>query len=378
MARLVLTAENYAFGPIGKLLYVADRLKNKGHTLIFAGFGTSLQLAKKFPFDEIHEIDTDNPKTNSALEAVISQSDALISSMDISSVLVANRQGKIVIWLDCLFWFWDDIPEAVFGVNLYIKERSPDDAVNQAKYGAKIKNLIAVGPIIGNFKKLPPKKQALISLGGGQASYYYQVGKDSNYPFVMVDVLLKHVSWSGFEKVLLATSESIVTELKNRFPAAIFDFTTLAHDKFLEEMSQSQILLTTPGLITAQAAFYSETPTIFIPPSNDSQYLQLEQLRGLGLAPASVGLADFMPKLNLLHIPVKESTRLMLLQLRRLEQSPDIQLKIGVRINELVKNRDQWSKDSVDSGKKFIDTLGGNGAQSAADQIIRLLTSKGF
>src|SRR3989339_360903 len=123
MAKLVLTAENYAFGPIGKLLYVADLLKNKGHKLIFAGFGTSLQLAKKFPFDEIHEIDTDNPKSNSALQAVISQSDALISSMDLSSVIVANRQRKIVVWLDCLVWFWDDITEAVFGVDLYIKER---------------------------------------------------------------------------------------------------------------------------------------------------------------------------------------------------------------------------------------------------------------
>ena len=378
MAKLVLTAENYAFGPIGKLLYVADLLKNKGHKLIFAGFGTSLQLAKKFPFDEIHEIDTDNPKSNSALQAVISQSDALISSMDLSSVIVANRQRKIVVWLDCLFWFWDDIPEAVFGVDLYIKERSLDDTINDKKYGAKIKNLISVGPIIGNFKKLSRKKHALISLGGGQASRYYQVGKDSNYPFVIVDVLLKHVRWSGFEKVLLATSESIVTELRTRFPTAIFDFTTQAHDKFLEKMSQSQILLTTPGLITAQAAFYSYTPTIFIPASNDSQYLQLEQLRSFGLAPASVGLVDFMPKLNLLHIPVQESTKLMLLQLRELEQSPDIKSKIGTRINELIKNRQQWSKDSVDSGKKFIAALGGNGVQSAANQIIQLLSSKGF
>jgi hypothetical protein len=143
-------------------------------------------------------------------------------------------------------------------------------------------------------------------------------------------------------------------------------------------MSQSQISLTTPGLITAQAAFYSQTPTIFIPASNDSQYLQLEQLRDLGLAPASVGLEDFMPRLNLLHIPVQESTRLMLLQLRELEKSPDIQLKIGKRINELVKNRDLWSKGSVDSGKRFIDTLGGNGVQSAADHIIRLLNLRGF
>lgn len=378
MARLLLTAENYAFGPIGKLLYVADLLRNKGHTLIFAGFGTCLQLAKKFPFDEIHEIDTDNSESNSALQIVISQSDALISSMDLSSVIIANRQKKIIVWLDCLFWFWDEIPEAVFGVDLYIKERSLNDAVNDKKYGAKIKNLVSVGPIIGTFKKLARKNQALISLGGGQATHYYKVGEDTNYPFVIADILLKHVDWSSFEKILFATSETIVTELRKRFPATIFDFTTLAHDKFLEKMAQSQILLTTPGLITAQAAFYSDTPTIFIPPSNDSQYLQLEQLRDLDLAPASIGLADFMPKLNLFHIPVEESTKLILLQLRKLEQSPEIQSKIGTRINELIKNRQRWSQNSVNRGKKFIKSLGGNGAQSAANQIIQLLDSRDF
>lgn len=374
MARLVLTAENYAFGPIGKLLYVADLLKNKGHTLIFVGFGTSLQLAKKFPFDEIHEIDTDNPESKPALEKIISESDAVISSMDVASVVVANSQKRTAVWLDCLFWFWDSIPEAVFDVDLYIKERSLDDTVNDAKYGSKIKNLISVGPIIGNFNKLKREKQALISLGGGQASHYYNVGKDTNYPFVIVEILLKYVDWSGFEKIFFATSEGITTELKIKFPGVIFDFTTFAHDKFLEKMSQSEILLTTPGLITAQAAFYSETPTIFIPASNDSQYLQLEQLRSLGLAQSSVGLMDFMPKLNLLHIPVQESTKLMLLQLRELEKSQNIQLKIGTSINELIKNRELWSKDSVDRGKKFIDTLGGNGVQSAAEEIEKLLS----
>ena len=378
MAKLVFTAQNFAFGPIGKLLYVIDLLKNKGDKLIFVGFGTSLQLAKKFPFDAIHEIDTDNPKSISDFEAIISKSDALISSMDIPSVIVAKRLKKTVIWIDCLFWFWPNISEKIFNVDLYIRERFLNDSVNEAKYGTKIKNLYTVAPIMGNVKKLSRKNQALISFGGAQATYSYQAGKDTNYPFMMAGIMLKNIDWSSFERVILATSESVVVELKKRFPNTPFDFMTLAHDKFLVEMSQSQILLTTPGLITAQGAFYSETPTIFMPASNDSQYLQLEELRSLGLAPASVGLNEFLPKLHLLHIPGKESTKLMLLQLRELEQLPEIQAKIGSRLNVLVQKRKEWSQDSVKKGKNFIDSLGGNGAQEAADKITELLALKGF
>ena len=59
MAKILITAENFAFGPIGKILVVADLLRAANHELYFVGYGTALQLAKKFPFEEIFSIDTD-------------------------------------------------------------------------------------------------------------------------------------------------------------------------------------------------------------------------------------------------------------------------------------------------------------------------------
>lgn len=378
MARLVLTAENFAFGPIGKLLYVADLLKDKGHVLVFAGYGTSLELAKKFPFTAIYEVDTDNPESNSVLESIISQADALISSMDVSSVIVAKRLKKPVVWIDCLFWFWDNIPEAVFDVDLYIKERSLDDSVNKAKFGPKIKNMYSVGPIIGKIKNKKRRNQALISFGGGEATYWYKSGIDTNYPFIMTKILSSYVDWSDFESILFATNEHIVTELEKRFPEVPFKFITLAHDEFLEEISQSEVILIMPGLVTVEAAFYLATPTIFLPASNNSQYLQLEQFRKLGLATASVHLADFMPKLNLKVMPIRRSTQEMLRQLREFEFLPDVQVKVGTKLNELVKNRRKWSAESIKKGKKFIASLGGNGVQAVTDKIAELLATRRF
>ena len=378
MAKLVLTAENFAFGPIGKLLDVVDLLKEQGHDLTFAGFGTSLQLAKKFPFNAIHEIDTDNSESNAKLEEVISHADMLISSMDIPSVVVAERLEKLTTWIDCLFWFWDSIPESVLNVDLFIKERLMDDKANEKKYADKIKNLFTVGPIIGRMDGGNRKKQVLISYGGGEAPYWYKAGRDTNYPFVMTSILLRSVDWSKFDKVIVATSERIAKELGGKFTNTPFEFTTLAHDKFLKELSSSEVILITPGLVTAELSFESGTPTIFLPPSNNSQYLQLGQFIERGLAPAHAHLSDFMPRLELKGIPLRDSTQMVLKQLKEFEQSAEAIDRVGKRINKLVEDREKWSDEFISKGKKFIDSLGGNGAFAAADKIKQVLTANGF
>lgn len=378
MAKLVLTAENFAFGPIGKLLDVVDLLKEQGHELTFVGFGTSLQLAKHFPFKEIREIDTDNPESTPALEKIIGQADMLISSMDIPSIVVAERLGKLTTWVDCLFWFWDSIPESVLNVDLFIKERLMDDKINEKKYADKIKNLFTVGPIIGRMETGKRKKQVLISYGGGEAPYWYKSGRDTNYPFVMTNILLKSVDWSKFDKVIVATSERIAKELSKKFPNSPYEFKTLAHDRFLDELSHSEVILITPGLVTAELSFESGTPTIFLPPSNNSQYLQLDQFIEHDLALAHAHLSDFMPRLELKGVLLRDSTQMVLRQLKEFEQSPEAQGRLGERLNKLIENKEKWSDEFISKGKKFIDSLGGNGAYTAADKIKQTLVTNSF
>ena len=378
MAKLVFTAENFAFGPIGKLLDVVELLKKQGHELTFAGFGTSLQLAKNYPFDAIHEIDTDNPKFVSKLEEIILEADMLISSMDIPSIIVAKRLGKLTTWIDCLFWFWDYIPPQVLNVDLYIAERLMDDLANEKKFAGTIKNLFRVGPIIGKMNRGSRRNQVLISYGGGEAPYWYKAGRDTNYPFVMTNILLKSIKWNNFDKVIVATSERIAKELSGRFSGSTFEFKTLAHDKFLDELSHSEIILITPGLVTAELSFESGTPTIFLPPSNNSQYLQLDQFIAYDLASAHAHLSDFMPRLELKGVPIRDSTKMILKQLEEFEQSSEVQKSVGERINRLIQEKDKWSSKFVSNGKKFIDSLGGNGAHAAADKINQVLTVNGF
>ncbi len=379
MAKLILTAENFAFGPIGKLLNIADLLKKQGHALVFAGFGTSFQLAKNYSFDATYEIDTDNPASNSELEKVISEGDMLISSMDLASVVTAKKLGKPIVWLDCLFWFWESIFEPLFDIDLYIAERSLKFSVNESLFGPKIKNFYTVGPILPSIKKTKRKKQALISYGGGEAAMWYKNGKDTNYSSVITNILLKNVDWSYFDRVIVTTNEYILKELSDKFPESVFEFTTCgSHTGFLEELSRSEVLLTTAGLVTSQEAFESETPVIYLPPSNNSHYLLQDELHDLGLARASVHLTDFMPRLSLRGKTEDKSISEVMQQLREVEYSSIMQNEIGKKINNLIQKRTEWSGISIRENKEFLKSLGGNGAQPAANKIKHILTVNGF
>jgi hypothetical protein len=375
MAKIIFTAENFAFGPIGKLLNVANLLINSKHKLSFAGYGTSLQLAKRFPFRKIYKIDTDNPKSFNKLKSIISTSDVLISSMDIPSVTAAQSLGKLTIWLDCLFWFWDTIPDNILNVDLYIRERSMNDSKNKKKFAPLIKNFYTVGPIIGKINEAKRRPKALVSFGGGEAAYWYKVGRDSNYPFLMTKILLNNVNWDRFDQVLIATNEKIIRKLKQKFSQAPFKFACLSHKDFIQEMIESKIILISPGLVTSEIAFCSGTPTIFLPASNNSQYLQIEEFRRRHLAPASVQLSDFMPKLLLDKLPALKSMKAVLLQLRQFEKSPNIQLQVGNKLNQLINDQSSWEKKFIVNGKKFIKKQGGNGAQAAAKKINQLILS---
>lgn len=378
MARLILTAENYAFGPISKLLFVAKLLKKRGHHMEFAGYGTSLQLAKHFPFEAVYEIDTENPESKRQLSKIISGADMLISSMDLPSVIVAKEQGIPVVWIDCLFWFWNEIFEEVLDVDLFVRELSVDDSANEIKFGKKIKNLFTVGPILGEMDIKKRASQVLVSYGGGEATHWYKVGHDTNYPFLMTSILSNYVDWHDFNKIIVATSEKIIKDLKGKFPNTIFEFKCLPQREFLEELLRSEVLVTTAGLVTTESAFQYKTPTLFLPSSNDSHYMLLEILRDQGLAPASVELSDYLPPLNLNGNSVEENIAAVMKQIKYVEESDDLQKEIGKVVNILLKDRGKWSKNSVEKGKKFIDSLGGNGPFAVAERVEQLVGERGF
>ncbi|MBU1164782.1 hypothetical protein KKA15_04445 [Patescibacteria group bacterium] len=373
MAKILVTAENFAFGPIGKILPIARELKEHGHELSFAGYGTSLQLANKFSFSKIYAIDTDEKNNTEKLCNIICENDLLISSMDISSVKLAKQKNVPVVWVDCLFWFWNNIPSEILNVDLFIVENSLNNSINKKKYFHKIKNVKLVGPIVGKTKKSERDKKALVSFGGAEALYWYQVKRKTGYPYVMTEIFTKMIDWGEFDFITIATNQKIVNYLKKEYQDPRFNFECIPYQDFLSELATTEILITTPGLVAAEAAFYYQTPTIFLPASNNSQYIQLDKYRDLGLGIASIHLSDYMPRLELNGIPPHDSIRQVMEQLSTFEKSKKLREKVGFKINELIQNRAEWSEKSVRNGEEFIKSKGGNGIDKAVELIEKLI-----
>ncbi|MBP9715526.1 MAG: hypothetical protein KBD52_03510, partial [Candidatus Pacebacteria bacterium] len=280
MAKIIATAENFSFGPAGKLVTVCQKLIEQGHELTFIGEGTAYQLASKLNFYKKFKFDTDSKEFMSWGEKIFKEADALISSVDRSSVLLAKKTKLPVIWLDMLFWWWDEIPEYLFDVDLYIQQDSVRNERNAKKYAGKFKNMVVVGPILDTeYKGSVIKNQLLVAFGGMDATGWYQIGKDSNYPYTISKLLLEEVDMSSYDKVIFAGNEKITSDLNKRYGSEKFEFKILPHDQWLKAISESKDILINPGLEGPLDAISHERPMFFLPPYNSSAYVELDEFR---------------------------------------------------------------------------------------------------
>lgn len=373
MARIIATAENYAFGPASKLVTVCEQLLKKGHYLIFVGEGTAYQLASKVGFQEVHQFDTDSPEFMSWGEELFKSADTLLSSVDRSSVLLAKKVGLPVIWLDMLFWWWDVVPEYLYDIGLYIQQNSVRNERNMKLFADKINNMKIVGPIVDtSFKgKVDKKNQLLVAFGGTEAAGWYKVGVDSFYPYTFTKLIVESVNTDKYDTVLFAGNEKIMSELSEQYGSDKFQFRMLPHDEWLKEIEASDDILINPGLEAPLEAIAYEKPIFFLPPYNSSAYVELDEFRSQGVADKSnsIHFEDYFPRKEYLGRDLKEIMKEFLAELKTFENSPEILTDCAKRINEYL-NAVQAVKDAqIKRQRKFMQSIGENALEETTEII---------
>lgn len=369
MAKIIVVAENYAFGPIGKLITICKHLSNE-HEIIFIGFGTSYQLGSKERFSKKIKLNTNSINFDKKARDIFESADLLISVMDRSSLALAQKLNKPVIWIDTLFWWWNIVTDSMLSATCYIAQNSLEDKRNLSRYGKLIKKFHKVGPIVDLqfLKKENKKKQILIAFGGMEGWGEYKIGVDSNYPFIITEILLTMVDFKDYDHVLFTGNERIITKLSKKYGNNKFQFKTLKHDDFIKELSSSKISLITPGLETTLESFSYKIPTLFLPASNESQYSQLKYYKQNRVAIMETGLSNYYKKLNFKNKTIKEKKNLCLAQLRFFEYDKSTQIKIGKKINKLI-NNDSLIKKQLKQQNIFLKKIGLNGVVSCTKII---------
>lgn len=380
MAKIVAIAENFAFGPASKLVTVCEKLLKRGHQITFIGEGTAYQLGSKVNFNKIYRFDTDSKDFMDWGVRIFKNVDVLLSSVDRSSVILAQKVGLPVIWLDMLFWWWDEIPEYLWNVDLYIQQNSLKNKRNMKKYGKKIKNMVVVGPILDlSYKNSPVKSQLLVAYGGIEAAGWYRIGKDSNYPYTITKIIFNMVDTRRYKTVLFAGNEKIMADLNQKYGSKKFQFKILPHSLWLKEVAESQDILINPGLEAPLEAIAYERPIFFLPPYNSSAYVELDEFRKLGLASQqnSIHFADYFPHRNLAGRNLRKIMEEFLEELRKFEASKKILEDWGEKINKYL-SLPQAEKDKQKLKERaFMKQLGNNGLSQTVLEINKFISNLG-
>jgi hypothetical protein len=109
MTKVLITAEDFGFGPVAKLHAICVELARRGVEYDFVGSGAALTFASsnKKTFSSITALDE-----MTGLAAIDpSGYDAAISVMDPFLALLSSQHGIPCVYVDSLYWFWQWSPE---------------------------------------------------------------------------------------------------------------------------------------------------------------------------------------------------------------------------------------------------------------------------
>jgi len=377
MAKIIATAENFAFGPASKLVTVCEKLLQEGHEVTFIGEGTAYQLASKVNFTRIYRYNTDHESFFQWGEKIFREADALLSSVDRSSVILAKKVGIPVIWLDMLFWWWDEIPDYLFDIDLYIQQNSVKNERNMKKYKNKIKNMAIVGPIIDmSWNNKEKSNQLLVAFGGSNAEGWLKVGRDTNYPYTFTDLILNKVDTKKYDKVLFAGNEEIMKDLQKKYGNEKYTFTILSHSEWLREINRSKDILINPGLEAPLEAIAYGKPIFFLPPYNSSAYVELDEFRAKGLAEKgnSIHFSDYFSPKDLSGRDLRVIMKEFLDELKIFETTEsildDCAKRIDKYLNQPVREKNKQRKKQ----SEFLNSLGENGLTETVALINKLVS----
>jgi hypothetical protein len=290
--RVLCDAVAFGYGPIGKLLSIRACLPAEWTFTLAATSGT-LQLARISGFDRILECDTESKSDLAAHRSEFASADLFLNIMNPESAAFACDLRVSMAVVDSLFWMWDSLPDSLAAADTYFIQRFAG-VQDRLAIHAPVHPLL-VGAIIDRSAGPVQKANQLLINLGGLKSRLIQPGVNSNYASVLASLLARVLDQGHFDRILLTGESDTMKVLAREVRTPRISFVTLGHKAFLQELSASRLLITSPGLTTTYEAFAASVPTVFLPPQNFSQFLILARLQAAGVAPYGLHWRDLYP-----------------------------------------------------------------------------------
>lgn len=327
MRPLVLfDAAAFCFGPASTLEVVLDELLDDDLDLMVLSSGTTAEfLAGYSARCTLVPCDSDEPAELARRRHLFQRCDLFVSNTNPVSARYALEQGVPTIYVDTLFWMWDDIDPLIARSAVYVAQTFAGIEENRRRIGGEIADFRLVGPLVGQPSERTRAGHCLISYGG-MASKFTVPGVTNRYAWTMTRLLLEAFERApAFDRYLFRGCGRVMDALEREFGDSRCEFAFAPRAQHLDEMASARNLLLSPGLTGSYEAIGAGTPTWLLPPQNYSQQLQAETFLGLDPAPFDGRhWSQIYPDLALRrYMPEEEAVALVSATVRRFEEDAD-------------------------------------------------------
>jgi hypothetical protein len=348
--KLLLSAEPFGFGPSAAIATFFPHLQKKFKHISFIGSGHTLDLQRTLPYDSIHNsTDADQEK----IRDILKQYDLVLTATDFAIAKQAQDLGIPTIIYDPLTWYWDPIPKTIGKAKCYIAQDFIDVRSRIQKYPEQFPNAHIVAPIVKK-KTTNRKEHVLVNLGGLQNPFMTQEQVITYAKAIIFAVRMVHG-----ERAIIAANKNIVTALRP-FGAKVY-----AKKEIDKILSSAALAIMTPGLGNIYDAASYGTPTIWLPPANDTQGRQLQLLMKHKLADAALDWTKFLHKIN-----YYEKQEIVMENIAKAVQEfahdDNAQERLKHRISSLSKS---LIKKRISNTAKLMEQYGSGGAQQVAEIV---------
>jgi len=313
MAKVFIYSIPFGFGPTGKAITIAKRLKAT-HSVTIASFGHAINLLNK-SLEGVQILDCHSREVHLWPQEILNEANIFISIMDLRVVkqFASLYPQRKIIFVDSLLWWRTLHPNSIEHIDFYVTQYFP--GVNEVI--AKLpepKLFHIVSPIIGtDFLDAPKlKRQPMILVHyGGLSSPVIKFIHYEPYITKLTDTFIEYSTKFDGLDIVVSGNQEAMDLLKIRFRnIQNAHFECLPYDSFQKCLALADCFITTPGLEAAYESFFLNTPVIFLPPTNSTQLSQVLQFSKFGLAVA-LGSEEicFLNDLFTLRLPYQQQTK---------------------------------------------------------------------
>jgi len=360
--KLLVNAESFGFGPSAAIASFFPYLREHFDHIAYVGTGHSLDLQRTLEangiyYDAVYDIS--GPNGQKKFEGIVADHDVFLTALDFERAATARKMGKPTIIYDPLTWYWPSIPPVVKDKDtLYLAQDFHGVRDRIAKESEHFGETQIVSPIIPKTDQQRDPKYVLINLGGLKNPFWTDE-QATDYAELIIETLKKVIPPT--EKIKILTSKQIADKLSH------LGAMTFNRDKMIDLFPKVKYAVMTSGLGNIYDVAGYDIPTLFLPPSNDSQALQLQLMQRKDTIDAAIDWADiFSDKPIDYSMSQQKIAQHITEAVQKIKTDPQARQRFEDRCAQAIAKLEKLEHSAA---TKLVDQFGSGGAEQVAQAV---------